>query len=115
MKRKIADREEGTTDDKTAEIENGLLGKWTRDEDNLLRDGVKELGNHWAAISQRIKGRSGNDCHHRWDRSLKPDIVKGFWSAKVFNSLPIVLMQLIYHIITIYIRSGGCKSYPASE
>ena len=115
MKRKIADREEGTTDDKTAEIENGLLGKWTRDEDNLLRDGVKELGNHWAAISRRIKGRSGNDCHHRWDRSLRPDLVKGFWSAEVFSSLPIVLMQLSYHIITIYICSGGCFSYPASE
>ena len=62
---------------------SSVYGKWTAAEDNLLREGVNELGKQWAKISQRIEGRTGNDCHHRWDRCLRPDILKAPWTEEV--------------------------------
>lgn len=62
---------------------SGNKGKWTEEEDDLLRDSVNELGNEWVEIAKRIKGRTCQDCHHRWNRGISPDLVKGHWSPEV--------------------------------
>ena len=41
-------------------------GVWTKTEMDLLNEAQKELGNKWAAIAQRIPGRSENSCKNRW-------------------------------------------------
>ena len=63
--------------------ESGLRGKWSEDEDELLRDGVNELGKQWTEISRRILGRTGVDCCRRWEYYLRPDLIKGSWSSEV--------------------------------
>ena len=65
---------------------SGRRGKWTEEEDELLREGVEELGKQWTAIARRINDRSGQDCLHRWEFSLRPDLIKGPWSAEVSAS-----------------------------
>lgn len=57
-------------------------GKWTSEEDDILRQAVAELGeNHWKLISLRIGNRSPIQCLHRWSKTLKPGLVKGPWSV----------------------------------
>jgi len=57
-------------------------GRWTRNEDDLLRVAVEELGDkQWSAIAQRVSGRSAVQCLHRWSKILKPGLVKGPWNA----------------------------------
>ena len=41
-------------------------GVWTKAEMDLLTEAQKELGNKWAAIAQRIPGRSENSVKNRW-------------------------------------------------
>ena len=65
--------------------QSGNKGKWSDEEDNLLRDGMNELGKEWHDIARRIKGRTGHDCLMRWEYHLRPDLVKGPWSPEVIT------------------------------
>lgn len=59
-----------------------LKGKWTDAEDAQLAAAVKQLGcQNWQAVAQCIEGRTGQQCLHRWEKALKPDIKRGRWSA----------------------------------
>lgn len=63
---------------------------------------MSELGNLWAEIARRINGRTGTDCHKRWENSLRPDLVRGPWSAKVLihiNSYATKSKSLLYYLL----------------
>lgn len=56
-------------------------GKWTKAEDELLRQAIRDLGEkHWTAIASRVPARTPIQCLHRWTKTLKPGLVKGPWS-----------------------------------
>ena len=85
-KRVNHDEDDENDDEDEVEIKrskSGNKGKWTAEEDELLRDGLNELGNEWTEIAKRIKGRTGRDCNHRWNNCIRPDIIKGHWSTEV--------------------------------
>jgi myb proto-oncogene protein len=49
------------------------VGKWTTDEDSTLKDAVEKYsGKNWIAISSLVPGRTKNQCHQRWFKSLDP-------------------------------------------
>ena len=58
-------------------------GKWTIEEDNLLRKYVELYGEkQWRKISQHIPGRTSIQCLHRWSKILRPGLVKGPWTPE---------------------------------
>ena len=60
-------------------------GRWSQEEDNRLKEVVKELGpKNWKVISKKAFNGSRSDvqCLHRWQKVLKPGLVKGPWTAK---------------------------------
>jgi len=55
--------------------------KWTTEEDDALRTAVEEHGaKNWKLISQRLPDRTEVQCLHRWQKVLKPTLVKGPWT-----------------------------------
>ncbi|KAL3939829.1 MAG: hypothetical protein SGARI_001226 [Bacillariaceae sp.] len=57
--------------------------KWTKQEDDTLKDAVEEHGaKNWKLISNRLPGRSEVQCLHRWQKVLKPSLIKGPWTAE---------------------------------
>eukprot|EP00559_Dactyliosolen_fragilissimus_P006567 CAMPEP_0184864258 /NCGR_PEP_ID=MMETSP0580-20130426/14302_1 /TAXON_ID=1118495 /ORGANISM="Dactyliosolen fragilissimus" /LENGTH=635 /DNA_ID=CAMNT_0027362967 /DNA_START=13 /DNA_END=1917 /DNA_ORIENTATION=+ len=57
--------------------------KWSTDEDEALRIAVEEHGaKNWKLISKRIPDRTEVQCLHRWNKVLKPSLVKGPWTAE---------------------------------
>ena len=59
------------------------MGKWTEEEDDLLRAAVEDHGGkNWKKIASRLPGRSDVQCLHRWQKVLKPGLVKGPWTAE---------------------------------
>jgi len=59
------------------------MGKWSEDEDSLLRAAVQEFcGKNWKRISSRLEGRSDVQCLHRWQKVLRPGLVKGPWTPE---------------------------------
>jgi hypothetical protein len=59
------------------------MGKWSEEEDELLRRAVKEFGGkNWKKIAARLEGRTDVQCLHRWQKVLRPGLVKGPWTTE---------------------------------
>lgn len=58
-------------------------GKWTAEEDEMLRRYVPLYGEkQWRKIAEHIPGRNSIQCLHRWTKILKPGLVKGPWTPE---------------------------------
>lgn len=57
--------------------------KWSKQEDDTLKEAVEEHGaKNWKLISTHLPGRTEVQCLHRWQKVLKPSLVKGPWTAE---------------------------------
>ncbi|CAI5728306.1 unnamed protein product [Peronospora effusa] len=56
--------------------------KWLRDEDDCLREAVARFGGkNWKMIAETLgNGRTDVQCLHRWNKVLKPGLIKGPWT-----------------------------------
>ncbi|CAF1001828.1 unnamed protein product [Didymodactylos carnosus] len=63
--------------------------KWTKEEDQKLREGCERFGEYnWSQIANHVGGqRTESQCQHRWDRVLNPSIVKGPWTSEEDNKV----------------------------
>eukprot|EP01038_Epipyxis_sp_PR26KG_P015873 gene15873-21521_t len=58
-------------------------GNWTNDEDELLVAAVEQYGGrNWKKIADQIPGRSDVQCLHRWQKVLRPGLIKGPWTSE---------------------------------
>jgi len=59
------------------------MGKWTEEEDELLRGAVADYGGKsWKKIAGQLSGRTDVQCLHRWQKVLKPGLIKGPWTPE---------------------------------
>lgn len=59
---------------------NFLKGKWTPEEDKMLVDAVKIYGTqNWQCVAQMMDGRTGQQCLHRYEKAINPEIKRGRW------------------------------------
>ena len=61
-------------------------GPWTKDEDELLKELVEEIGLKWAEIAKRFNGRSDNNVKNRWYTYHKPKSQKCIKRSQLKNS-----------------------------
>ena len=63
----------------------GSAGRWTVEEDSVLRNAVEAAGvEDWVLVSAKYMrkfSRSEEQCKLRWDTVLQPGLVKGKWTA----------------------------------
>jgi hypothetical protein len=62
---------------------DGVGRRWTKEEDQRLRDAIKAIGPaNWKTIAMEYLGgaRSDVQCLHRWQKVLQPGLVKGPWT-----------------------------------
>ena len=58
-------------------------GKWSSEEDASLRRAVNaNSGKNWKKIAFLLPGRTDVQCLHRWQKVLKPGLVKGPWTPE---------------------------------
>ncbi|KAK2154147.1 hypothetical protein LSH36_275g02011 [Paralvinella palmiformis] len=58
-------------------------GRWTKDEDEKLKNVVDAVGVHnWAVIANYFPDRSDVQCQHRWQKVLNPELIKGPWTKE---------------------------------
>ena len=59
-------------------------GKWTTEEDDHLRDIVKQYGaENWRKVASLLgPTRTDVQCLHRWNKVLRPGLQKGAWSTE---------------------------------
>ncbi|KAI7899860.1 uncharacterized protein BX663DRAFT_519740 [Cokeromyces recurvatus] len=57
--------------------------KWSAEEDKKLAEAVKIFGDcNWQQVAAILKGRTGQQCLHRWSKTLKPGIVRKRWTVE---------------------------------
>ena len=50
----------------------------------MLKKVVKLHGaKNWKKIAEYFKDRTDVQCHHRWQKVLNPELVKGPWTKEV--------------------------------
>lgn len=65
-------------------LKSSSRGNWTTEEDELLRSAVQVYGGrNWKKISDLIPDRTDVQCLHRWQKVLRPGLVKGPWLPEV--------------------------------
>lgn len=61
---------------------NFLKGKWTAEEDEQLMAALKIYGTqNWQAVAQTLDGRTGQQCLHRYEKAINPQIKRGRWTT----------------------------------
>jgi hypothetical protein len=57
--------------------------KWTPQEDKQLTEAVKIFGNcNWQQVASLLSGRTGQQCLHRYIKSLHPNIKRSKWTVE---------------------------------
>ena len=68
---------------------------WTKEEDAKLKKIVKKYnGKNWKLIAGHFEGRKPEQCLHRWQKVLNPELVKGLWTKEEDDSLMELVKEL---------------------
>jgi hypothetical protein len=74
---------ERSSDNRAVFKRRASMGKWTEEEDELLREAVANYGGKsWKKIAGRLSGRTDVQCVHRGQKVLKPGLIKGPWTQE---------------------------------
>ncbi|CAG8512206.1 10404_t:CDS:10 [Paraglomus occultum] len=66
---------------KTYVRQNSEPRKWTKEEDEILIQAVDLYGEkNWQQVASCLEDRSGQQCLHRWTKTLNPAIKRGRWT-----------------------------------
>lgn len=72
-------------------------GRWSRDEDDILRK-VVDLQNRgdtdWKLVAEFFPDRSDLQCQHRWFKVLNPDLIKGPWTREEDEQVILLVKEL---------------------
>jgi len=67
-----------------------LKTNWSSEEDDILLRAVEKYGEkNWQLIADELESRTGQQCLHRWLKTLKPGIHKGKWNDEEDKQLDI--------------------------
>lgn len=64
---------------------NKLLGygkRWSKCEDDMLKQLVQQYGDRWDLIAPQFKDRTEPQVQQRWVRVLNPELIKGPWTKE---------------------------------
>lgn len=57
-------------------------GRWTKEEDKILKMYVKMYNENWDMIAAQFSDRSDVQCQQRWTKVVNPELVKGPWTKE---------------------------------
>ena len=55
---------------------------FSKDEDDKLKEFVKQYGTNWNIIADKMENRNPRQCKERWTHYLSPDIVLKPWTME---------------------------------
>ena len=100
----LSSGDEGDSGSSRNTIKRASKGKWTVEEDEILKKAVMlHKGKNWKKIAEHLDGREDTQCLHRWQKVLNPSLVKGPWTKEVlflflflFLSLSLFLFLFLF-------------------
>eukprot|EP01040_Poterioochromonas_malhamensis_P015154 gene15154-16917_t len=75
-------------------IPSNWAQKWSDEEDKRLLMGIEQYGeNNWRMVAKIVGTRDAVKCMQRWEKGLKPGIIKGRWSEEEDRALVYLVSQ----------------------
>lgn len=75
-------------------IPSNWAQKWTPEEDERLLAAIREYGDkNWKKVAEAVGTRDQVKCIQRWEKGLKPGIVKGRWREEEDRLLVLLVSQ----------------------
>eukprot|EP01118_Nematostelium_gracile_P009440 TRINITY_DN3185_c0_g1_i2.p1 TRINITY_DN3185_c0_g1~~TRINITY_DN3185_c0_g1_i2.p1 ORF type:complete len:485 (-),score=120.92 TRINITY_DN3185_c0_g1_i2:448-1902(-) len=72
-----------------------IKGRWTEEEDAALVNAVKQFGDkNWSEVAHCIEGRTGQQCLHRYQKTLNPTIRRGRWTEEEDKMLSLAAREM---------------------
>mmetsp|Transcript_18337 Transcript_18337/g.32434 ORF Transcript_18337/g.32434 Transcript_18337/m.32434 type:complete len:675 (+) Transcript_18337:144-2168(+) len=69
--------------------------KWAPEEDKILCAAVEEFkAKNWKFIADKLPGKTHVQCLQRWNKVLKPGLVKGPWTVEEDNTLADIVKSM---------------------
>lgn len=69
-----------------------VRSKWTDAENKILVEAVKRFGEKsWQQVASCLEGRTGQQCLHRWMKTLNPNIKRGKWTVAEDKQLSVAV------------------------
>lgn len=62
---------------------NMVMARWSKVEDSRLKTFVEQHGEEWDVIAACMKNRTDQQCQHRWNKVVNPNLIKGPWTKEV--------------------------------
>jgi hypothetical protein len=83
----VSDDDSDMSDDESGKSKKRAC--WTKEEDERLREAVKQFnGKNWKRVAEIMgNGKTDVQCLHRWQKVLNPVLVKGPWTAEEDNKV----------------------------
>ncbi len=69
------------------------VGKWSNDEEKMLREAVAKEGMSWIRVAKHVPGRNDVQCREKWKNTMSPTIQMGPFSLGE-KALVLVLAHL---------------------
>ena len=65
------------------QIINTKIGPWDQQEDNKLKQWVKDNGPlNWTRCAEFMKNRTAKQCREHWKNTIDDNLIKGQWTAE---------------------------------
>ncbi len=78
-----SNEEQDSTKSSRKRMSRASTAGWTKEEDETLMKVVKKHnGKNWKLIAGYFVGRKPEQCLHRWQKVLNPELVKGLWTKE---------------------------------
>lgn len=77
-----SDESAATDDPPKPPTKPSYKGRWTKEEDALLKELVEEYQERWEIISKHFPERTDVQCQQRWHKVVNPELVKGPWTKE---------------------------------
>ncbi|XP_066932814.1 uncharacterized protein [Clytia hemisphaerica] len=71
-----------------------IKSQWTQQDDDRLIEGIKLYQRDWILVADHVEGKTQDQCIHRWEHTLNPNIKRGKWSQEEDEALMEAVLRL---------------------